>query len=91
MGRKAGCRFQISIINEGTNNTFVLLTVNLPECYHCQQGKNPAKHFNFISHISYCAFPSIYLASANFIMWQPKITQGKDIPKLNSKTLQDVF
>lgn len=24
-------------------------------------------------------------------MWQPKITQGKDIPKLNSKTLQDVF
>lgn len=56
MGRKAGCGFQISIINEETNNTFVPLTVNLPEGCQLSAG-DPTEHSNFLSHINSCALP----------------------------------
>jgi len=50
MGRKAGCRFQNSIINEKTNNTFVPLTVNLPES--CQLSAGEESHSSISSHAS---------------------------------------
>lgn len=42
MEREGGWRFQISIINEETNNTFVPLTVNLLEC--CQLPAQKESH-----------------------------------------------
>lgn len=73
MGRKAGCRFHISIINEGTNNKFVPLTVNLPEHYHCQQGKNPAKHFIFISQVTIVLFLENILPQPISVCGNPKL------------------
>lgn len=57
MGRKAGCRFQISIINEETNNAFVPLTVNLPERYQLSAGEESRRTLQFpLTHQLWCLF-----------------------------------